>query len=52
MSNFKSNENFQEHSVNMNYTTIQNMKAEAMDNDDWVAYDEAVKIEEEWVKNQ
>jgi hypothetical protein len=52
MSKFTSEENFNVHTVNMDYTSIQNMKAEAIDNQDWTALDNACAIEDNWLKSQ
>lgn len=52
MSQFKSNENYGCHVINMDYTAIQNAKALAMDNDDWDAYDLVAEAEEEWLAAQ
>ena len=45
-------ENFSVHTSNMDYTAIKNMKAEAIDAQDWDALDEACKIEDNWLKSQ
>ena len=52
MSQFKANENYGKHILNMDYTAIQNAKALAMDNDDWDAYDQACEAEKEWESMQ
>ena len=52
MSSFKANENYGKHVINMDYTSIQNAKALAMDNDDWSAYDSACEAEKEWESMQ
>ena len=51
MSQFKANENYNRHVVNMDYTAIQNAKAKAIDNNDWDKLTELQKIEEELVKS-
>ena len=52
MSAYKSNENYGKHIINMDYTSIQNAKALAIDNEDWNAYDLAAQAEKEWVNSQ
>ena len=48
MSAYKVNENYGKHIINMDYTSIQNAKSLAMDNEDWNAYDLATQAEKEW----
>lgn len=52
MSSFKANENYGKHTINMDYTSIQNAKALALDSDDWDAFDLAVEDEKEWESMQ
>lgn len=47
MSQFRANENYGRHVSNMDYTSIQNAKAAALDSGDIDAYDAAVEAEEE-----
>ena len=46
MSSFKANENYGKHVINMDYTSIQNAKA------DWDAFDSACEAEKEWESMQ
>ena len=48
MSQFQANENYGKHVTNMDYTSIQNAKALAIDNEDWDAFNLAVAAEKEW----
>jgi hypothetical protein len=52
MSQFAANENFSKHVSNMDYTAIQNMKAKAIDEQDWDALDRADALEKQWLEAQ
>jgi hypothetical protein len=52
MSQFAANENFSKHVSNMDYTAIQNMKANAIDAQDWEALDRADALEAQWLEAQ
>jgi hypothetical protein len=50
MSQFKANENYGRHLLNMDYTAIQNAKTLAMDNDNWDEYDRLQEQEDQLIK--
>ena len=50
MSQFNANENYQRHVANMDYTAIQNAKANAIDAGDWDKLAELQEAEAELVK--
>jgi hypothetical protein len=49
---YRVNENFEKHVSNMDYTAIQNAKAEALDEDNWVAFEAACIAEAQWLEQQ
>ena len=50
MSQFKANENYERHVMNMDYTDIQNAKAKAIDNEDWDKLTQLQNAENKMVK--
>lgn len=50
MSQFKANENYNRHVANMDYTEIQNAKANAIDNENWDKLTELQNLENDLLK--
>lgn len=52
MSQFKTNEGYDNHVSSMDYTSIQNAKATAIDSEDWDELTRLQGLENDWLDSQ